>query len=277
MPSALRTFLDRAERDLRAAAHRRRLEPIVDPHVARQSRGEKHPVYDFLFEYYSFRPSWLLRWGPGFGAQAEGSDDPGPFQVHRLDAARYLLKLLETTAERPARFGCFGLHEWAMVYRAPEVRHAQLPLRLSRDRIDEVVREHGVVCSHYDAFRFFTPDAVPLNRLQPAKSAKLEFEQCGCLHVNMDLYKWAYKFWPWIPSDLIADAFLLAARIREVDMRASPYDVTSLGFDPICIETPDGREEYRRLQEQFSAESQPLRAQLIDVYRNMIAWAVQET
>ena len=265
-------MLSAGERDLRAAAHRRRLAPIVDPHVARQSRQEKHPVYDFLFEYYSFRPSWLMRWGPGFDGRVEGEEAVEPFPMHRLDAARYILQLLEVTAERPPRFGCFGLHEWAMVYRSPEVRHAQLPLRLPKERVDEVVRELGVVCSHYDAFRFFTPEAVPLNRLQPAKGTKVAFEQCGCLHANMDLYKWAFKFWPWVPSDLIADAFLLAARIREVDMRASPYDVRTLGFEPICIETPDGREEYRALQEQFSRESQPIRAELIAVYRAMIAW-----
>ena len=29
------------------------------------ARGEKHPVVDFLFEYYRFRPSWLKRWHPG--------------------------------------------------------------------------------------------------------------------------------------------------------------------------------------------------------------------
>ena len=55
----------------------------------------------------------------------------------------------------------------------------------------------------------------------------------------MDLYKWAYKFYPWTPSDLIADAFELAVEIREIDMRASPYDLGVYGFEPITIEIAD--------------------------------------
>ena len=31
------------------------------------SRGERHPVDDFLFEYYPNRPSLLRRWHPGLG------------------------------------------------------------------------------------------------------------------------------------------------------------------------------------------------------------------
>ena len=40
------------------------------------SRGEKHPVHDFLFEYYSFRPAHLLRWTPGADVLLEGAS-PG--------------------------------------------------------------------------------------------------------------------------------------------------------------------------------------------------------
>src|ERR671932_300638 len=58
-----------------------------------------------------------------------------------LDTARFLdrrgpglariTELLAATAGRAPRFGCFGLHEWAMVYRPDdgEVRHG-IPLRL---------------------------------------------------------------------------------------------------------------------------------------------------
>jgi len=40
--------------------------------------------------------------------------------------------LMRATAARTPHFGCFGMHEWAMVYRLrPEqVRHAAWPLRL---------------------------------------------------------------------------------------------------------------------------------------------------
>jgi hypothetical protein len=127
------------------------------------------------------------------------------------------------------------------------------------------------VCTHFDAFRFFTPEARPLNRIQPSFEAMPELEQPGCLHTNMDLYRWAFKLYPWVPGALIADAFLLAVRIREVDMRASPYDLRGLGYAPICIETPEGRREYRAYQQQFAEASAPLRARLLDRCEDLLA------
>ena len=50
-------------------AHAARLAPYVDPHLARRQAGEKHPVHDFLFGYYSQRPAQLLRWHPGYGVR----------------------------------------------------------------------------------------------------------------------------------------------------------------------------------------------------------------
>src|SRR6266540_3537310 len=49
----------------RRDAHEARVRGWTDSHQARVSRGEKHPVYDFLFSYYAFRPAWLRRWHPG--------------------------------------------------------------------------------------------------------------------------------------------------------------------------------------------------------------------
>jgi hypothetical protein len=66
-----------------------------------------------------------------------------------------------------------------------------------------------------------------------------------------------------VPSELVADCFALAMRIRELDMRASPYDLSALGYTPVRIETPDGRAEYARLQAAFAAEAAPLRSRLI--------------
>ena len=80
--------------------------------------------------------------------------------------------------------------------------------------------------------------ARPLNRLQPTRETVPALEQRGCLHANMDLYKWAFKLAPLTPAELTADCFELARDIREVDMRASPYDLRSLGYGPIAIETP---------------------------------------
>ena len=88
-------------------------------------------------------------------------------------------------------------------------------------------------------------------------------EQRGCLHANMDLYKWAFKLAPYTPSELIADCFELARDIREVDMRASPYDLAGLGFPPIRIETAGGRAEYEQHQRALAARGEPLREKLI--------------
>ena len=79
----------------------------------------------------------------------------------------------------------------------------------------------------------------------------------------MDLYKWAFKLAPFTPSELIADCFELARDIRTIDMRASPYDLRALGFDPIPIETPAGRADYERHQRTFTTRGEPLRTRLI--------------
>ncbi|HMP74003.1 MAG TPA: 3-methyladenine DNA glycosylase [Kiritimatiellia bacterium] len=263
--------------------HHQRLRPVVEPHLHRSSHKIRHPVIDFLFTYYPFSPAQLMRWTPGLGVALAGNPpdellalpesihdqrgwrlDPQRLTSKRLDAIRRDLDLLRAIDTRPPRFGCFGLHEWAMVYRTPDLRHPQLPLRLSPQQTARVVEELPLACSHYDAFRFFTPAARPLNRLQPAFDNRLHLEQSGCLHANMDLYKWAQRAHPWIHSDLIADTFELALAIREVDMRASPYDVTSLGLEPIPIETPEGRRLYTELQQTFTHRAHPLRQRLIN-------------
>jgi hypothetical protein len=118
-------------------------------------------------------------------------------------------------------------------------------------------------CTHFDAFRFFTPPARPLNRHELTRDAIGAFEQRGCLHANMDLYKWAFKLSPFTPSELVADCFELARDIREVDMRASPYDLRALGFPPIPVETADGRSEYERCQRLFAARAEPLRERIL--------------
>ena len=291
--TAVRTivYLEEADWQARRERHQKLLQPLVGPHVARQSRQEKHPIYDFLFEYYGFRPSWLMRWSPGLDvvlngpsardylkhreyheAEGGGALNPAELGGDRATAARWILNLLEVTAERPPRYSCFGLHEWAMVYRLPEVRHPQLPLRMLPDELATFVESQRLVCSHYDAFRFFTPAARPLNQLQPERVNRPDLEQRGCLHANMDLYKWAHKFYPWLGSEVVADAFLLAAEIRELDMQASPYDVTSLGFAPVPIETAAGRAEYMRRQAELAEKAQVVRLQLIEAYRGLLAF-----
>ena len=240
--------------------------------------------HDFLWEYFSLRPSLLERWHPGVGVELSGvraveflsrpGYAPTPDGVvlsavslapARRGAIAWVERLLRACAERPAFFGCFGLHEWAMVYRAPLVRHAGVPLRFPPEELARIVDSLPVRCTHFDAFRFFTPAARPLNRQQPASETRLDLEQRGCVHVTMDLYKWAYKLSPFTPSELLADCFELALAARELDMRASPYDLRAFGFTPVKIETPEGRAEYEREQRSLAERAVPLRARLIAV------------
>jgi hypothetical protein len=180
----------------------------------------------------------------------------------RLDQ---VLHILCATRDRPANFGCFGMHEWAMVYGGHDVRHSAIaPLRLSQEQVDTFVESRPVACSHFDAFRFFAPAAKHLNRVPLSWSTRHVVEQPGCIHANMDLYRWAYTSMPWIGSDLLWDCFALAADLRVLDMQAGPYDLRSIGFDPVCVETSEGRDEYQRRQREMSERASVLRARLID-------------
>jgi hypothetical protein len=282
--------LSEEEWQRRAHAHAARVQRWTSPYRARAARGEKHPVFDFLWEYYSLRPSLLERWHPGIGLALAGAQarkflswpgyvetdagvaaSPAAFPSSRLEAVRWIRDLLRACEARPAFYGCFGLHEWAMVFRTTTVRHESMPLRFSPDELARIVESLPVRCSHFDAFRFFTPAARPLNRQQPASDTRLELEQRGCVHVTMDLYKWAYKLTPFTPAELVADCFELALAARELDMRASPYDLRHLGYAPVKIETPDGRAEYEREQRALAARAVPLRGRLLDVCAAVLA------
>lgn len=253
------------------------------------SGGEKHPVHDFLFEYYSFRPAHLLRWSPGPNVLLEDATPadlgwtdfvacdgglvllPSAFPPHRIPYLRWAITHLEATRAREPSFACLGLHEWAMVYRDPDVRHPYVPLRLSREETDAVVESQPLRCTHFDAFRFFTRAAAPRNRLPLTRQASTEHDQPGCLHVTMDLYRFAYKIAPFCPSGVVVDAFELAAIAREVDMRASPYDLSGYGFPAVRIETKDGREEYVELQRELYERAGPVREQVLEAYRTLLA------
>ncbi len=263
------------------AAHEQRVDALVGPHMKRRQAGRSHPVFDFLFTYYSYRPAHLRRWHPGVGAVLAGdaphqrwrgyvrrSDgvaiDPGMLDERR-ETISWIRDLLSATESRPAFTGCFGLHEWAMLYRThpDDVRHDAWPLRLGHDGTDAVVESHRIRCSHYDAFRFFTDDARPRNTLTPTREQQVQLEQPGCLHANMDVYKWSYKLAPLVPSELVADAFVLASEIRELDMRASPYDLADLGYSPVRIETSEGKAEYVAAQRAFADRAGALRSRLV--------------
>ncbi|MFO0811042.1 MAG: 3-methyladenine DNA glycosylase [Gemmataceae bacterium] len=273
----------------RRAAHAERLRPFADAHLERSFRHEKHPALDFLFEYYSFRPAQLLRWTPGIDVVLEGATptdvdwphlfEPAAggmvlrarrFSPQRRQFLRWAVGYLEAIANRPPHFACWGLHEWAMVYRTVDIRHTT-PLRLVPAEIDATVDSLGPCCTHFDAFRFFTPAAVPLNRHTLDRRTTDRFDQPGCIHVVMDLYKYAYKVAPFAAAELTADAFALAIDARTIDMRASPYDLRNYGLVPIRIETTDGRAEYAETQRELVGRAAPLRARLLDAYRQLLA------
>lgn len=285
----MRSALPRAEWEHQQEAYIARVRPWADDRLRRASRREKHPVNDFLFEYYSFRPAHLCRWTPGFGVLLEDATavdldwsefipcDGGvvlpatAFPAHRRDYLRWASGYLEATHAREPSFACLGLHEWAMVYADPNVRHPDVPLRLTRAETDAVVESQPLRCTHYDAYRFFTRAAAPLNRLPLTRQTTTEHDQPGCIHVTMDLYRFAYKVAPFCPGELVADAFDVARAAREVDMRASPYDLSGYGFAPVRIETREGREEYVELQRELSRRAAPVRERLLGVYRALAA------
>ncbi len=283
--------LDRPAWSARRTAHEDRVDGWVQPHLARRRAGVPHPVEDFLFTYYSQRPAALRRWHPGFGVRLEdGATYDGvrgydvragvatvavSYVASRRPVLESLHRLLTATAGRAPQLGCFGMHEWAMVYRLPQsdVRHSGWPLRLGGTGTDRVVESHRIACSHFDAFRFFTDEARPRNALQPSNDDRAAFEQPGCLHAGMDLYKHAFRLTPLVPSELVADCFELARDIRVLDMRASPYDLSDLGYTPVAVETAAGKTEYVAAQRAFAERGAPLRARLVAECERLLAVA----
>ncbi|WP_422114852.1 3-methyladenine DNA glycosylase [Brachybacterium sp. UNK5269] len=279
-------------------AHEERADALTAAHRERRARGQKHPVEDFLFTYYPFSPAKLRRWHPGWQVAYQAAADLGPdgepviadvdeagsrswyrdagstrradvqrYLGERADAFAFITRLLASSSlsRRRPQFGCFGLHEWAMVHRLPPgaQRHEDLPLRLSPAETDAVVERENLVCSHLDAFRFFTPSAAPRNALAPTREAQVELDNPACLHVGMDLYKWAVKLTPLVPSSLVLDCFEHARETRALDMEASPYDVRPLGYGVVPIETPAGKAAYVRRQRELAERAEQLRARLL--------------
>ena len=205
------------------AAHEARADALVKAREQRAARGEQDPVEDFLYTYYPFRLSALRRWTPGVGfacveadelltdanfqKSADGLVRVIPMKEGDVRRLTFIRDLSLAVTSRPAFFRCYGLHEWAMVYQqADQRRHSQWPLRLGEKGTDEVVRSMPVCCTHYDAFRFFTPTAKPLNHSEPDLAGRIKNEQPGCVHVTMDLYKWTMKSLPWVSSDLATES-----------------------------------------------------------------------
>ena len=254
----------------------------------RAMRGIKEPVSDFLWEYYGVKPRHLRRWEPGVGVRLarprqSGAEldawreiagrrwfvsdedatwlDADAWRTDRGRGASFIRSVIEAVEMREPRLGCLGLHEWAMVYEG-EPRHP-LPLRLGREGSDEVTRSLPIRCTHFDAFRFFTPNARPLNEFQPNADTVVAMEQPGCLHQNMDSLRYCLKLGPIVPGSLLLESFQFALEVRKLDMAASPY--LCEGLDPVRIETQEGRAQYIERQRAFMERGHRLRLRLLNV------------
>jgi hypothetical protein len=183
--------------------------------------------------------------------------------------------ILQTTATHEPIFHCYNLHEWAMQYwpqDAPPPPSAKyqghLPLRVSRETINQTVQRKGVSCTHVDALRFFAPAAGPYNKhgctLQ--REDQLRLEQPACVHATMDLLKISLRLQPFVCASVVAATLELAVRARRLDVAASPYDASAYGIVPIPVETAQGRLEYKTKQRELMKESERERKRLLKEY-----------
>ena len=167
-----------------AMAHKLRVEKLLQGNLY---KDPNHPIYNFIFNYFFFKPSTLFQYSAGLDAilaldesfqkflnpkgLSKNSDgifyDPNlHFRTqNQKESITFTLSLLQSVYGRAPSFCCFGLHEWAMLYRVNESGNMPskcsprqaLPLRLSQDDIKKIVESNNIRCSHIDAFRFFTP------------------------------------------------------------------------------------------------------------------------
>eukprot|EP01039_Chlorochromonas_danica_P002700 gene2699-2950_t len=200
----------------------------------------------------------------------------GKYKTAYLYANR---EILRRTISRTPFFSCYGMHEWAMLYSGgpqsePMKRHQEAAnLRVSQQLIDEVVEAGWLKCTHFDAWRFFHPVAQPMNMLPSlTRGTQKVYEQPGCLHATMDLFKYAYQLFPFVSSDILRETVILAFRARRLDIRGSPYDVSEYleGEPPIRVETEEGREEYVREQTALAEASIPVRKKLLEIYDKVL-------
>jgi hypothetical protein len=201
-------------------------------------------------------------------------------QVQSATPHMWYASILQATLESEPILHCFGLHEWAMQYHPegapppPSAKYqSHLPLRVSREVINETVERKGVSCTHVDALRFFAPAAASLNHHGSVlvREQQVQLEQKACVHAHMDLLKIAMRLTPYIDADLVGDCLEIALKARELDVKASPYELsTDYGLEAIPVETSDGRQQYRDEQVDLMHRTEPIRQRLLDTYNEFI-------
>ena len=198
----------------REAAHQQRVRRYADPYLARRSAGRKHPVEDFLFTYYTQKPGQLLRWHPGAGVVLSGPDaaertgwkyyrtlDDGELAAAGLpagtaavtfDRGSFLADRREAVAVRrrsscaaplpgppsSAASGCTN-GPWSTARTNSSCATNTCSCGSAPAGTDQVVEDNRIRCSHFDAFRFYTPDAIPLNSSTPSRENQRTMEQPG--------------------------------------------------------------------------------------------------
>ena len=274
-----------------------RVRPWAEDRVRRMARGEKHPVHDFLFEYYSFRPAHLLRWSPGVDVRLRGRDR-GRRRLGRVRAVRrrprsfphsafpatarsylhWAVQLPERGRRRGSRRSrCLGLHEWAMVYRDPNVRHPYVPLRLGRAETDAVVETPAAALHALRRVPLLHPGrgapqpAGPHprddHRPRPARLPARRRWTCTSSRTR----------WPRSarrPSWRTPSSW----RPRPGSWTCGPAPTTSppTATRRSAIETREGREEYVAAQRELERRSRPVRERLTEVYQTLARHACEE-
>ena len=214
--------------------------------------------------------------------------------------------LLKQTLEATPILHCYGLHEWAMQYqptiakdhesRAPKLPlppsskyQSHLRLRIDQETLNKTVEMNTLLCSHVDAWKYFAKDALPLNQfvdrklsnknhvngIPPAEDRPgwlLQSEQPACVHTTMDLLKIALKLGPFCEPRLFRRILSITIEARNLDVAASPYDAkTRYGVEPIRIETPSGKSEYKRRQMEVMKLANPVRKELLKNYEKFLS------
>lgn len=193
--------------------------------------------------------------------------------------------ILRTTLNSEPILHCHGLHEWAMQYHPPDAPpppsakyQSSLPLRVSREVINETVERKGISCTHVDALRFFAPAAGPLNHhgAELERTDQLRLEQKACVHAHMDLLKIALKLQPFLKAELLGEILEVGIKARRLDVEASPYDARSYGAGVVPVETQEGRALYRERQSVLMEEVEPVRIRLLKAYDDFMGIAFAE-
>lgn len=202
--------------------------------------------------------------------------------------------LLQRTLEATPVLHCYGLHEWAMQYQPSEISkppsskyQSHLELRVDQQTLNETVEGNTLFCSHVDAWKFFSPEALPRNqflRHDPSSNVVLlpppeerpawlvRSEQPACVHTTMDLLKIALKLGPFCDSLLLRRILALTVEARALDVAASPYDAkTDYGVEPIFIETSAGRTAYKQRQTELMKKAAPVREDLLENYEAFLS------